>query len=113
MWLRGAAAARGYPGGGGGGGGEGGRPPFVGGPGGRGGRVGGPPAVAGDVLVDAQGVLGLAQHHGERQLAVFELDDGQLELGGFGGQQRVQRAHGHVVQLAEDGLAVLGDRVEG
>ena len=79
----------------------------------RGGTVSVPPAVAGDVLVDAQGVLGLAQHHGKRQLAALELDDGELELGGFGGQQGVQRAHGHVVQLAENGLAALGDRVEG
>ena len=78
----------------------------------RGGAVGPPAAVAGDVLVDAEGVLGLAEHHGERQLAALELDDGELELGGFGGQQRAQRAHGHVVQLAEDRLAALGDRVE-
>ena len=35
--------------------------------------VGVPPAVARDVLVDAEDVLGLAEHHGERQLTVLEL----------------------------------------
>jgi hypothetical protein len=59
-----------------------------------------PAAVAGDVLVDALGVLGLAEHHGERQLAALKLDDGELEFRGFGGQQRAQRAHRHVVELA-------------
>jgi guanine deaminase len=77
------------------------------------GAVGAPAAVAGDVLVDAEVVLGLAEHHRERQLAVLEFDDGELELGRFGGQQRAQRAHGHVVQLAEDGLPALGGRVQG
>ena len=76
------------------------------------GAVGPPAAVAGDVLVDAEVVLGVPQHHGERQLAVLQFDDRELELGRFGGQQRAQRAHGHVVQLAEDRQAALGDRVE-
>ena len=78
----------------------------------QGGAVGPPAAVAGDVRMDAAVVFGVPQHHGERQLAALEFDDRELELGGFGGQQRAQRAHGHVVQLAEDGLAAPGDRVE-
>jgi guanine deaminase len=90
-----------------------GRPPLVRTLAERGGAVGVPPAVARDVLVDAELMFGLAEHHGERQLAVLELDDGELELGGFGGQQGAQRAHRHVVQLAENGLAPPGDRVEG
>ena len=81
-------------------------------PEGQAGAVRPPAAVTGDVLVDAEFVLGVPQHHAERQLAVVEFDDRELELGGFGGQQRAQRAHGHVVQLAVDRLAAIGDRVE-
>ncbi len=81
-------------------------------PEGQAGAVRPPAAVAGDVLVDAEVVLGVAQHHGERQLAVVEFNDRELELEGFGGQQCAQRAHGHVVQLAVDRLAAIGDRVE-
>jgi len=79
------------------------------------GAEGPPAAIAGDVQVDATGVFDVPEHHGERQLAVLQLDDGELELGRFGGQQRAQRSHRHVVQLAEDRLAALGgkaDRVE-
>ena len=81
-------------------------------PEGQAGAVGPPVAVAGDVLVDAEVVLAVPQHHGERQFAVVEFDDRELELEGFGGQQRAQRAHGHVVQLTEDLLAAMGNRVE-
>src|SRR5271156_3468701 len=61
------------------------------------GLVGSPPSVTSDVLVDATDVFGVPQHHREGQVTAFEFDDGELELGGFGGQQRAQRAHGHVV----------------
>ena len=54
--------------------------------GGQAGAVGPPAAVAGDVLVDAEVVFGVPQHHGERQLAALEFDDRELEGGGFGGQ---------------------------
>src|ERR1700761_3849157 len=74
--------------------------------------VGVPAAVAGDVGVQAAGVLGFPQHHGERQLAAGELDDRELELRRFGGQQRAELAHGHVVQLAEDRLAAVGHRIQ-